>query len=65
MKEPEPKKAKEARQRTKGEEKSESNTQVKSIHLIMSLKKKLEVISLQCIGHPVAHNLWCIMHRSN
>ena len=40
MKEPKPKKAKEARQRTKGEEKSESNTQVKSIHLIMSLKKK-------------------------
>ena len=42
MKEPEPKKAKEARQRTKGtakkngEEKSESNTQVKSIHLIVS-----------------------------
>ena len=46
MKEPEPKKAKEARKRTKGaakkngEEKSESNAQVKNIHLIMSFEKK-------------------------
>ena len=56
MKEPEPKKAEEARKRTKGaakengEEKRESNTQVKNIHLIMSLKKNLKLFHYNALA---------------
>ena len=60
-----PEKEQKGLRRKMGKRKARAMPRWKIYIWLCLLKKKIEVISWQCIGHPVAHNLWCIMHRSN